>query len=258
MKIFDNLIEKMNFKKYRTFLFEQSFKLKPVETEEEYAFCDLIGYEKQKAAILNNTKAFLQGLKVNNILLYGDAGCGKSTTVRALLNEFSEIKIVQVFKDNLINLDKLFEKLKKQPYKFIVFADDISFDGADSTFSTMKATLEGSIVKCPSNVVIYATSNRRHLVKESFQSRMGDEIHLKDTISELNSLSERFGLNLLFAKPSNEEFLEIAKKLAEKYLQNYNEEEVLSKIKRHCLIKGTNSPRVIQQAIDLIKANVEF
>jgi predicted AAA+ superfamily ATPase len=87
---------------------------------------------------------------------------------------------------------------------------------------------------------------------------MGDEIHLKDTISELNSLSERFGLNLLFAKPSNEEFLEIAKKLAEKYLQNYNEEEVLSKIKRHCLIKGTNSPRVIQQAIDLIRANVEF
>jgi len=258
MKIIENFIEKINFKKYRTFLFEENFKLKPIEMREEYSFCDLIGYEKQKQAIYNNTKAFLEGLKVNNILLYGDAGCGKSTTIRALLNEFSGIKIIQVFKNNLINLDKLFEKLAKQPYKFIIFADDISFDDTDNTFSTMKAVLEGSIVKCPNNVVIYATSNRRHLIKESFQSRMGDEIHLKDTISELNSLSERFGLNLLFMKPSNNEFIEISKKLAQKYLKNYDEEEVLAKIKRHCLIKGTSSPRVIQQAIDLIRANIEI
>lgn len=258
MKIIENFIEKINFKKYRTFLFDENFKLKPIETKEEYAFCDLIGYEKQKNAIYNNTKAFIDGLRVNNILLYGDAGCGKSTTVRALLNEFSEIIIVQVFKNNLINLDKLFEKLQKAPYKFIIFADDISFDEGDNTFSTMKATLEGSIVKCPQNVVIYATSNRRHLVKESFQSRMGDEIHLKDTIAELSSLSERFGLNLLFAKPTQKEFEQITLELAKKYLKNFKEDEVLKKVKRHSLIKGTSSPRIIQQAIDLINAGIEI
>jgi len=258
MKIIEKFIEKINLKKYRTFLFGENFKLKPIEMTQEYSFCDLVGYDKQKQAIYNNTKAFLNGLKVNNILLYGDAGCGKSTTVRALLNEFSEIKIIQIFKNNLINLDKLYEKLNKQPYKFIIFADDISFDETDNTFSTMKAVLEGSIMKCPSNVVIYATSNRRHLVKESFQSRIGDEIHLKDTISELSSLSERFGLNLLFAKPTNDEFIEIIKQLAKKQLKNYDENEVIAKVKRQSLIKGTNSPRIIQQAIDLIKADIEI
>ena len=256
MKIIENFIEKINFKKYRSFLFEDNYKLKPIEVQEEYSFCDLVGYDKQKQAIYNNTKAFLDGLKVNNILLYGDAGCGKSTTVRALLSEFSEIKIIQIFKNNLINLDKLFEKLKKSKYKFIIFADDISFDETDNTFSTMKAVLEGSLIQCPLNAVIYATTNRRHIVKESFQARMGDEIHLKDTINEINSLSERFGINLLFEKPTNEEFINIVLELAKDYNIQLNEKHLIEKAQRLALIKGSRSPRIAKQLIDNLIAHV--
>ena len=193
---------------------------------------------------------------MNNILLYGDAGCGKSTSVRALLNEFKEIKIVQIFKKNLINLDKLYSKLKDLPYKFIIFADDISFDETDDSFSTVKAILEGSLIQCPKNVVIYATSNRRHLVKESFKTRSNDEIHLNDTINEVNSLSERFGINLLFAKPNNEEFNNIVLELAKDNNIDMDEKLLIEKAQRLALIKGSRSPRVAKQLIDNIIAHV--
>lgn len=246
------------FEKNRAFIFDNSLEIKPIEVSENLSFKNLKGYVEQKKVLYENTKALLEGLKVNNILLYGDAGCGKSSSVRALLNEFSGLKIVQIFKNNLINLDKLYEKLKNLPYKFIIFADDISFDEADDTFSTMKAVLDGSLIQCPKNAVIYATSNRRHLVKESFQARKGDEIHLNDTINELNSLSERFGINLLFSKPNNNDYIQIVLDLAKDYNIDIDKKVLVEKAQRIALIKGSTSPRIARQLIDNLIAHVEI
>ena len=252
---FDDIKEKMAS---RTFIFDDELKLKTIDIVEPLSFSDLKGYEKQKQVLYENTKALLDGKKVNNILLYGDAGCGKSTSVRALLNEFKDIKIVQIFKNNLINLDKLYEILRKRSDKFIIFADDISFSEDDTNLSTMKAVLEGSLIGCPDNAVIYATSNRRHIVRESFQSRQGDEIHLKDTINEVSSLSERFGINLLFAKPSNDEFNDIVLKLAMDYGIDMDSEMIIQKAQRLALIKGSRSPRIARQLIDNLRNNMDI
>ena len=246
------------FEKNRAFIFDNNLEVRPIEINEKLSFKNLKGYTEQKKVLYENTKALLEGIKVNNILLYGDAGCGKSSSVRALLNEFSDLKIVQIFKNNLINLDKLYEKLKNLPYKFIIFADDISFDEADNTFSTMKAVLDGSLIQCPKNAVIYATSNRRHLVKESFKARKGDEIHLNDTINELNSLSERFGINLLFSKPSNNDYIQIVLDLAKDYNLDIDEKILIEKAQRIALIKGSTSPRIARQLIDNLIARVEI
>ncbi len=245
------------YQKNRAFIFDNNLDIRPIDINENLSFKNLKGYTEQKKVLFENTKALLDGLKVNNILLYGDAGCGKSSSVRALLNEFSDLKIVQIFKNNLINLDKLYEKLKNLPYKFIIFADDISFDEADDTFSTMKAVLDGSLIQCPKNAVIYATSNRRHLVKESFKARKGDEIHLNDTINELNSLSERFGINLLFSKPNNNDYIKIVLDLAKDYNLDIDEKVLIEKAQRIALIKGSTSPRIARQLIDNLIAKVE-
>ena len=245
------------YQKNRAFIFDNNLDIRPIDINENLSFKNLKGYTEQKKVLFENTKALLDGLKVNNILLYGDAGCGKSSSVRALLNEFSDLKIVQIFKNNLINLDKLYEKLKNLPYKFIIFADDISFDEADDTFSTMKAVLDGSLIQCPKNAVIYATSNRRHLVKESFKARKGDEIHLNDTINELNSLSERFGINLLFSKPNNNDYIKIVLDLAKDYNLDIDEKVLIEKAQRIALIKGSTSPRIARQLIDNLVAKVE-
>ena len=245
------------FERNRAFVFDNNLEVRPIEINESLTFKNLKGYVEQKKVLYENTKALLEGLKVNNILLYGDAGCGKSSSVRALLNEFSDLKIVQIFKNNLINLDKLYEKLKNLPYKFIIFADDISFDEADDTFSTMKAVLDGSLIQCPKNAVIYATSNRRHLVKESFKARKGDEIHLNDTINELNSLSERFGINLLFSRPNNNDYIKIVLELAKDCNLEIDEKVLIEKAQRTALIKGSTSPRIARQLIDNLIARVE-
>lgn len=242
----------------RAFIFDNDFDIKPVKVWENLRFSNLKGYVEQKRVLYENTSAFLSGARVNNILLYGDAGCGKSSSVRALLNEFKDIKIVQIFKNNLINLDKLYLKLANLPYKFIIFADDISFDESDEIFSTMKAIIEGSLIQCPNNAVIYATSNRRHLVKESMSSRYGDEIHLKDTLNEMSSLSERFGINLFFSKPSNDEFNQIVVELAKDNNIKIDEKTLIEKAQRLALIKGSRSPRIAKQLIDNLIAHIEF
>ena len=245
------------FEKNQAFIFDDDFEIKPVKIVENIKFSDLKGYSKQKEILFENTSSFLKGSKVNNILLYGDAGCGKSSSVRALLNEFKNIKIVQIFKNNLINLDKLYKKLENLPHKFIIFADDISFVDSDDNFSTMKAVLEGSLIQCPKNAVIYATSNRKHLVRESFQARSGDEIHLKDTINEITSLSERFGINLLFQKPTQAEFIDIVSQIAKDNKIKTND-ALIEKAKKYAILKGSNSPRIARQLIDNILAGVNI
>lgn len=244
------------YKNNRAFVFDIDLEIKPIEVNENIRFSDLKGYSEQKRILSENTSALLSGAKVNNILLYGDAGCGKSSSVRALLNEYKDLKIIQIFKKNLVNLDKLYIKLQEIPYKFIIFADDISFDEEDGSLSTMKAILEGSLIQCPKNAVIYATSNRRHLVRESFQSRCGDEIHLNDTINEISSLSERFGINLLFTKPNNDEFNQIVIELARDNNIEIEEKVLIERAQRYALIKGSKSPRIAKQLIDNLIAHV--
>ena len=256
--ILDKNEDEVNFSQHRAFLFDENLNLKPLSISENIKFSDLKGYEHQKQVLYNNTCAFLNDKKVNNILLYGDAGCGKSSSVRALLNEFSDIKIVQIFKNNLINLDKLYVKLANLPHKFIIFADDISFEEDDHAFSTVKAVIEGSLITCPNNVVIYATSNRRRVVKETFSSRNGDEIHLNDTLNELNSLSERFGINLLFSKPKNDEFIKIVLELAQDNNLEIENDILIEKAQRLALIKGSRTPRVARQLINNLIADVEI
>lgn len=246
------------YKNNRAFIFDNDFELKPIDVKENISFSSLKGYKEQKRVLLDNTSALLKGAKVNNILLYGDAGCGKSSSVRALLNEFEEIKIVQMFKNNLVNLDKLFLKLTSISHKFIIFLDDISFDEDEASLSSLKAILEGSLVQCPKNAVIYATSNRRHLVKQTFSSRTGDEIHLKDTLNEVTSLSERFGINLFFSKPSNDEFNQIVIELARDNNLTIDEKTLIEKAQRLALIKGSKSPRIARQLIDNLIAHIEI
>lgn len=246
------------YKNNHAFIFDNDFELKPVDIKENISFRALKGYVEQKKVLYDNTKALLKGSKVNNILLYGDAGCGKSSSVRALLNEFEEIKMVQIFKNNLMNLDKLFLKLKSLPHKFIIFIDDVTFDEGDDSLSCLKAILEGSLIQCPQNAVIYATSNRRHLVKQTFSTRLGDEIHLKDTINEITSLSERFGINLFFSKPSNDEFNQIVIELARDNNLQIDDKTLIEKAQRLALIKGTRSPRIAKQLIDNLVAHIEI
>lgn len=258
---FDELDTKNNndiFKNVNTFLFNNNLELEEIYSDEKLCFKNLKGYKRQKKILYDNTLGLINNQKVNNILLYGDAGCGKSSSIRALLGEFKDLKIIQIFKNNLINLDKLYLKLQNLPYKFVIFADDISYEEDDKDLSTMKAILEGSIIQCPKNAVIYATSNRRHLVKESFQARKGDEIHLNDTLNEINSLSERFGINLFFPKPNQEEFQNIVLELAFDNDIKLSKEELLSKANKLALIKGSKSPRVARQLIDSILSNVEI
>ena len=238
------------FSCYSAFQFTKNKEILPIKNFDSMSFSDLKNYEYQKGVIKQNTKAFLEDKEANNILLYGDRGCGKSSTVKALLNEFQEsnLKIIQVYKESFIYLSDLFEQLRNQPAKFIIFADDISFDENDKEFSSIKAILEGSLSNRPSNTVIYATTNRMHLVKETFSSREGNEIHYNDTIDEMVSLSDRFGIMLTFSLLTKSEYLDIVEQIAidccvEVSDTLYKEAEAFS------ALKSIRTPRVARQFI---------
>ena len=170
-----------------------------------------IGYERQRKRIIDNTYAFLKDKPAANVLLYGDAGTGKSSTIKAIVNEFADIglRMIEVRKGDLLKLPELIEKLANNPLKFIIFIDDLSFAKNNEEIGALKAILEGSVSSKTENVVLYATSNRRHLVQESFSDRNGDDIHRNETIQEQTSLSDRFGLSVCFSKPDKKEYLDI-------------------------------------------------
>lgn len=229
----------------------------PVKYFDGMTFSELKNYEYQQEVIKNNTQAFLDGKEANNILLYGDRGCGKSSTVKALINEFSDynLKIIQVYKESFIYLPDLYEKIRNLPLKFIIFADDISFDEDDKNFSSIKAILEGSLSNRPSNCIIYATTNRMHLVKESFSSREGNEVHYNDTIDELVSLSDRFGIMLTFSSLTKTEYLDIVKQIAGDCCVSVDE-NLFKEAEKFAALKSIRTPRVARQFItDYIAGN---
>lgn len=217
----------------------------------------LIGYEVQRKEILDNTRALAQGLPAANVLLCGDAGTGKSSTVKAAANMFADqgVRLLELRKEQLREIPQVMERLQSNPLKFILFLDDLSFQTNDDDFNSLKAMLEGSSCTRASNVVVYATSNRRHLVKENLSDReQGDDIHLRDTMQELLSLSERFGLTVLFISPDRRRYLEIVRGLAQQQGLALPAEELERRAELFALEKGGRSPRAAVQFIHSLLA----
>lgn len=224
----------------------------PIESADTTTIDTFIGYKEERQKVLDNTKAFLENRPAANILLYGDAGTGKSSTVKAVANHLFEsgIRLIEIRKNQLLLLPKIMAQISKNPLKFIIFIDDLSFNKNDDNFSMLKATLEGSASAKAKNAVIYATSNRRHIVKETFGEREGNDIHRNDTVQETLSLSERFGLTILFAKPSKPLYLEIIKELAKRNNIEMDENELFVKAEAFALNRGYRSARCAEQFID--------
>ena len=179
----------------------------------------LVGYERERELVLQNTEQFLAGFAANSVLLYGDRGTGKSSTVKALLNEHAErgLRLVEVSRDDLGDFPWIIQQLRERPERFILFVDDLSFDEGERDYRGLKAVLEGSVEARPNNVVLYATSNRRHLVQERWtdrESTLSAEIHGQDTMQEKLSLSDRFGIRVVFPSPDQRRYLAVVEALA--------------------------------------------
>lgn len=230
----------------------------PVRNPDGISLGELVDYEIQRNRILENTRALIAGKPAANILLTGDAGTGKSSTIKAVVNELYKegLRIIEVRKDQLSAIPKLLDELANNPLKFILFIDDLSFLSDDDDFNGLKAVLEGSVSARSKNVVVYATSNRRHIVKERFDDREGDEVHRNDAMQEMISLSDRFGLHISFHKPDKKTYLNIVHKLAEQFGVATSEEELDLLAERFALERGGRSARLARQFIDsLIVSN---
>ncbi|MBE7067815.1 MAG: ATP-binding protein [Clostridiales bacterium] len=227
-------------------------QIEPIVSADKIGMDNFIGYEDERAKVVANTKAFVEGRPAANTLLCGDAGTGKSSTVKAVANAFFDkgVRLIELRKDQLALLPLVMGKISGNPLKFIIFIDDLSFNQNDDNFSMLKAALEGSASAKAENAVIYATSNRRHIVKESFADREGDDVHINDTLQETLSLSERFGLVVSFSKPSKALYLEIVKQLAEKYGVKTDETQLFIQAEAFALKKGSRSARCAEQFID--------
>ncbi len=223
----------------------------PVDSADEISLDSFVGYEKERETVEENTVALLEGRDAVNVLLCGDAGTGKSSTVKALVNHYFSygLRLIEIRKDQLFSLSRIMGKIADNPLKFIIFIDDLSFNKNDDCFSMLKAALEGSASAKAKNALIYATSNRRHIVKESFSERGGDDIHRNDTVQELLSLSDRFGLTVYFQKPNKILYLDIVHALAQRKGIKTDEKELDIKAEAFALAKGSRSPRVAEQFI---------
>lgn len=226
-------------------------RLCPVSRPDPIRLSDLKGYEATRKIAVDNTRAFLDGLEANNVLLYGDRGTGKSSTVKALLNEFAAdgLRMVEMSSQSLNELPSLTDRLASVPMKFIVFIDDLSFSGSDGNFGALKAALEGGLAARPRNVLIYATSNRRHLLRETFSDRAGDEIHHADTVQESVSLSDRFGIFLTFLLPDKQHFLDMVAQMAADHGLQADPAELQMAAERWATERGGRSPRYARQFI---------
>lgn len=240
------------YSKYTMFNVRGDGEITPLKSADSISTDDLIGYEAQRQKVIDNTKALVDGRPAANILLSGDAGTGKSSTVKAVANMFASegVRLIELQKEQLMSLPVIMEEINHNPLKFIIFIDDLSFNKAEDGFGTLKAILEGSASAKAHNAVIYATSNRRHLVKELFSDRDGDDIHRNDTIAELLSLSERFGLNIQFSKPDKALYLKIVQSLAEKNGLEIDENELCLKAEAFALRKGSRSARAARQFVE--------
>ncbi len=227
-------------------------QIKPVEFPDKQRLSDLYGYDMERRMVVENTLALLNGKPAQNVLLYGDAGTGKSSTVKAIVNQYSDrgLRLIEVTKDELSDISEIVSIISENPLKFIIFIDDLSFTSGEDCFAKLKAVLEGSVSSKSDNMVIYATSNRRHLVRESFSDREGDDVHRNDTLQETLSLSARFGLRVNFSRPDKKNYIAIVKRLAIKAGLNMPSDEIELKAEQFAISSGNGrSPRTAKQFV---------
>lgn len=245
------------YARYRAFIWRDK-KIEPVAYPDKTVLADLKGYEVQRGLAIDNTLSFLQGLPANNCLLYGDRGTGKSSTVKALLNEYypKGLRMIEMPKEYLMDFPLLVDQIAAIPMKFIIFIDDLSFSKQNDTYAALKAVLEGGLAARPENTLIYATSNRRHLVRETFSDRDGDEVHRGDTMQESLSLADRFGLSIGFTLPDKERYLEIVRQLAKQRKLEVQRDELEMGAERWATARGGRSPRCARQFIRDAEARI--
>ena len=237
------------FSKYHVFAVSGD-RIVPVKYPDPQRLAALACYERERNLVVENTKALLKGGEAANVLLYGDAGTGKSSTVKAVVNQYKDegLRLVEVKKNQLRKLPDILGQLADNPLKFIIFIDDLSFTENDDDFSSLKALLEGGVSAKSGNVAIYATSNRRHLVKERLSNRDGDDLHVNDTLQDISGLSARFGLTIVFQKPGKDVYLEIVKHLAADHDIEAGE-QLLMNAEAFAVRSGGRSPRAAKQFI---------
>ncbi len=232
--------------------------LEPITTTGDMRLNDIIGYESQKRRLKENTEAFVEGRKANNVLLFGDAGTGKSTSIKAVLNEYydSGLRMIEVYKHEFKYLSRIIAGIKNRNYKFIIYMDDLSFEEFEIEYKYLKAVIEGGLEVKPENVLIYATSNRRHLIRETWNDRpdtVDADMHQTDTVQEKLSLSERFGLSIGYFRPSQNDFYDIVKELAARHPEiNISEKELELGARRWAMGHSGISGRSAQQYINAL------
>lgn len=257
------------YAKYKFFRVEDG-QIVPVAHPDYQTLDQLFEYARERDLVIRNTEALLDGSGASNMLLYGDMGTGKSSTIKAVAAAYADrgLRMIELKKNQLFQIPSVMEEVASNPLKFIIFIDDLSFAGNDDNFAALKATLEGSITGCGDNAVIYATSNRRHLVRESAADRVGisgfdDDLHLNDTMQETMSLAARFGLTITFSKPNKEDYLSIVRSLADEYgiavgdgEDEISETELFTKAEAFAIRRNGRSPRTARQFIELLKIGI--
>lgn len=249
------LVHRYGYGKYAeyTMFCMKDEKIVPVKYPDKQKLSELYGYERERQAVIDNTLALLSGKKVQNVLLYGDAGTGKSSTVKAVVNEFAErgLRLIEITKEQLNQIPVIVDELSENPLKFIIYIDDLSFTAGEDCFGALKAFLEGSVSSKADNIAIYATSNRRHLIKESFSDREGDDVHRNDTMQEMLSLSARFGLRVNFSRPDKKKYTAIAVELAKAHGINLSDDEIILRAEQFAISSGNGrSPRTAKQFVN--------
>lgn len=235
---------------------DDSSEIVPVVSVEHIYLDDLIGYEMQKKKLTDNTEAFLEGKSANNVLLFGDSGTGKSSSIKAILNEYYDrgLRMIEIYKHQFRQLSAVINQIKDRNYKFIIYMDDLSFEEFEIEYKFLKAVIEGGLEKRPDNVLIYATSNRRHLVREKYSDKeeRDDDLHSRDTVQEKLSLSARFGVSIYYGSPDKNEFTQIVKGLAARNNIDIDEQTLLAEANKWELSHGGMSGRTAQQFINYL------
>lgn len=246
-------------KSFRVVHDEAGVHIEPIRNIAHVKFEDLVGYESAKQKLIDNTDAFVAGRPANNCLLFGDAGTGKSSSIKAMTNSYYEkgLRVIEIYKHQFQDLNAVISQIKDRGYRFVIYMDDLSFEDFEIEYKYLKAVIEGGLEKRPENVLIYATSNRRHLIRENYSDKEDQDMHTGDTVQEKLSLSYRFGVTIYFGRPDKKEFQNIVKVLAERYGITMPEEELLLAANKWELSHGGLSGRTASQFIDYLRGNVE-
>lgn len=237
---------------------EGDVEILPINNMDKVMLDDLVGYEIQKKKLVDNTKAFVEGKKANNVLLFGDSGTGKSTSIKAIVNEFYEdgLRMIEIYKHQFKNLSNVIGQIKNRNYKFIIYMDDLSFEEFEVEYKFLKAVIEGGVETRPDNILIYATSNRRHLIKETWKDRddmeRSEGLHRSDTMEEKLSLANRFGVTINYSKPTQKEYFHIVEELAHKAGIHMSDDALRAEANKWELSHGGISGRTAQQFINYL------